>query len=412
MFHRIAAQVAGGGGFLTKLRGALFSPQVDEKALVEALRQAALLHPPPVLWLLGKTQSGKTAIIRALTGRPDAEIGAGFRSCTRTARFYDFPAQAPVVRFLDTRGLGEVAYDPAEDIRFCESQAHLIIAVVKATDILQEAVFGVLRDVRRRRPGWPVVIAQSCLHEAYPRDGGHILPYPFDKAQWEAAVPPGLGRALLAQRRGLGTLPGHGALFWVPIDLTRPGNGFDPADYGLETLWDTIETASAFDLQARLRDDAGVRDIYDQATHPHIMGYAAAAGAFGAMPMADLAMVPALQLKMLHSLAQLYKLTWTRRTSSHFFGLLGAGFLTGYGLRWAGRGVVKLIPGLGQTVGAVWGATTGAAVTFALGKAACFYLEKTGRGMAVDAAALRAVYARAFARSRSLSHASDGKAHP
>src|SRR5258708_3815850 len=44
----------------------------------------------PVVWLLGKLQSGKTSIIRELTQAADAEIGSGFRACTRTARVFDF----------------------------------------------------------------------------------------------------------------------------------------------------------------------------------------------------------------------------------------------------------------------------------------------------------------------------------
>ena len=60
-----------------------------------------------VVWLLGKTGAGKTAIIAALTGDPRAEVGQGFEPCTRTAAFYDVPREAPLLRFLDTRGLGE-----------------------------------------------------------------------------------------------------------------------------------------------------------------------------------------------------------------------------------------------------------------------------------------------------------------
>src|SRR5512145_1879132 len=85
----------------------------------------------PLVWLIGKVQSGKTSIVRTLTGASDAEIGAGFRACTRTARIFDFPADVPIVRFLDTRGLGEAAYDASEDIAFSEERAHLILAVVK-----------------------------------------------------------------------------------------------------------------------------------------------------------------------------------------------------------------------------------------------------------------------------------------
>ena len=81
--------------------------------VAESARQFA-----PVVWLLGKVQSGKTSIIRTLTQTSTAEIGSGFAPCTRTSRVFDFPAEAPIIRFLDTRGLGEVAYDPAEDIAF------------------------------------------------------------------------------------------------------------------------------------------------------------------------------------------------------------------------------------------------------------------------------------------------------
>ena len=65
-----------------------------------------------VVWLLGKTGAGKTAIVAALTGDLRAEVGRGFEPCTWTASFYDVPPEAPLLRFLDTRGLGEASYDP------------------------------------------------------------------------------------------------------------------------------------------------------------------------------------------------------------------------------------------------------------------------------------------------------------
>jgi hypothetical protein len=117
----------------------------------------------PVVWLLGKVQSGKTSIVRALTHATDAEIGNGFRACTRTARVFDFPADAPIVRFLDTRGLGEAGYDPVDDIAFCEERAHLILVVARARDMQLEPVLEALAAVRRRHPDWPVVFAQTTL---------------------------------------------------------------------------------------------------------------------------------------------------------------------------------------------------------------------------------------------------------
>ena len=52
----------------------------------EAAAQRKLLlkaAPIPCLWLFGKTGSGKTSLIRNLTGAVDAEIGSGFRPQTR-----------------------------------------------------------------------------------------------------------------------------------------------------------------------------------------------------------------------------------------------------------------------------------------------------------------------------------------
>src|SRR5262249_36492437 len=72
----------------------------DSEAVTDAARSLA-----PVVWLLGKVGSGKTSIIRAITHSTDAEIGDGFRPCTQASRVYDFPGDAPVLRFLDTRGL-------------------------------------------------------------------------------------------------------------------------------------------------------------------------------------------------------------------------------------------------------------------------------------------------------------------
>ena len=90
----IVVIVLGGGSYF------IWKQRADEKA---AAQQAA-----PVLWLIGKTGAGKTAIVSALTGDPRAEIGQGFQPCTREASFYDAPPEAPILRFLDTRGLEEL----------------------------------------------------------------------------------------------------------------------------------------------------------------------------------------------------------------------------------------------------------------------------------------------------------------
>ena len=105
----------------------------------------------PVFWLFGKTQSGKTSIIKYLTGADEAEIGQGFRPCTRFSQPYQFPtAEAPLLTFLDTRGLDEPGYDPAEDLAQFNTQAHVVIVTVKALDHAQE---NVLRHLQHAPPG-------------------------------------------------------------------------------------------------------------------------------------------------------------------------------------------------------------------------------------------------------------------
>src|SRR5438270_12867124 len=107
----------------------------DEQKLQAGLATLRERTPVPVFWLFGKTQSGKTSVIKYLTGAADAEIGEGFRPCTRTSRIYQFPeAEAPLVSFLDTRGLDEPAYDAAEDIAAFNDRAHLVLVTVRLLD--------------------------------------------------------------------------------------------------------------------------------------------------------------------------------------------------------------------------------------------------------------------------------------
>ena len=95
------------------IRNKILFPTVDDESYRKSLKDIRERLPVPVIWLLGKTQSGKTSIIQALTGHPRAEIGNGFQPCTRTSSLFSFPGeQTPIVHFLDTRGLGEICYDP------------------------------------------------------------------------------------------------------------------------------------------------------------------------------------------------------------------------------------------------------------------------------------------------------------
>ncbi|MBK7353667.1 MAG: DUF697 domain-containing protein [Nitrosomonas sp.] len=385
-----------------KLQTILADPKIDEAALDASLKQVRQNMPLPVFWFIGKTQAGKTSIIHALTGSETAEIGNGLRACTRFSSFYDFPQQMPVVRFLDTRGLGEIDYDPNEDIHYCESRAHLLIAVMKVADLQQQIVLKVLQAIRIHHPDWPIIMVQTGLHELYGPHDQHLIPWPFDQDPLPQEVPTDLQRALHAQRQTVIALPGSAPMIWVPVDLTLAEDGFSPTNYGLEPLWKAIELVLPLGLQRQLAGEKEIRDLFARTAHQHIVGYSLTAAGLGTLPVVDLVMVTTLQAKLLRDLAKLYGQDWNKQTTVEFFSLLGTAITSSYFVRIIGRTLTKFIPGVGQTVGAVWGASASAATTFALGKAAVYFFTQRQNGLNISPDLLRKSYADALEASTSV----------
>lgn len=369
-----------------------------EQPIAERARSFA-----PVVWLIGKVQSGKTSIIRELTQASDAEIGTGFRACTKTARVFDFPAQAPIIRFLDTRGLGEVNYDPAADISFCEGRSHLILAVMKALDLEQGAVLDIVRAARRRHPDWPLVVAQTTLHEAYPLGAGHVLPYPF-AAPGMPGVPENLVRALSYQRSLFKGFTGRGEPQFVPIDFTHAEDGFNPSAYGREALIETLIAAAPTAVAVALAELPGpsAGQWADQ-YNAHILGFALAAGASDAVPVAGVVAVPMVQAAMLRQLSKLHGARWDRRAYAEFAAALGAGTLVRTASSFGVRQLVKLIPVYGQTAGAAAAAAASFAATYAMGKAANYFLSRRQQGQRTDE--VSAIYRRALSEAFQLAKA-------
>ena len=340
----------------------------------------------PVVWLLGKTGAGKTAIVAALTGDPRAEVGEGFEPCTRTAAFYDVPPEAPLLRFLDTRGLGEADYDPAKDIAWCEEQSHLVLVAMQVADPVQNTVLRALRQARRRHPDWPVVVAQTGLHRLYPAGIGHPKPYPYtggSEDETHASVPHALRQALAHQRRLFDGLRGPRPCF-VAIDFTIPEDGFPPHDFGLEMLWRVLEEAgpNAFEALHLAQADAESDRIRAKA-RPLIYGYSAAAAGAGAIPITivgvgGLAGVLAI---MLRTLAIRYGVAWTPSTFAQFSGTVGGGALAWWTLRYGFREILKLIPIVGTVAAGALNAAAAFAVTVGIGEAACVWLAYERRGL-------------------------------
>jgi uncharacterized protein (DUF697 family) len=382
--------------FWETLPDQILSPQVAPDEIEQCVAAARSQLPVPVFWLLGKAQSGKSSIVRALTGSDQAEVGNGFRACTRTSRIYAFPEEnQPFIRFLDTRGLGEVAYDPAEDLMTFQRQAHLLLIVVKALDHAQSPVLGPAREIIRARPDWPILVAQTCLHEGYPPgQREHIQPYPYQNAAATGQVPTDLVRSL-AQQRAAFNLPGA---IYVPIDFTLPEDGFDPVYYGLEALWDGIETQLPLGLRNLFEQTRAMRqpwrDAYRRAAHPHILSYSLAAGLAGGVPVpwVDIPLVLGIQGKMFHTLASIYGQELSAQRVAEVGGALGLGVAARFG----GRELLKFIPGFGSAVSALYAA----AATYALGWTLCAYFSLVQQGDLPTPEKLRSIYAAEYAEGR------------
>ena len=363
----------------------LFSTAAFEKSL-ESLRKYS---PVPRFWLYGRTQSGKTSIVKFLTGADAAEIGQGWKPCTRFSREYAFPTEdAPLLKFIDTRGLDEPGYDPTEDLAKFNDQAHVVIVTVKALDHAQEHVVEHLRKLRQAQPSRPVVLALTCLHEAYPQQQ-HPENYSFPIFHGDRN---GHARTVLASKEELASLPENlrrsldeqvrrfGGLFdrAVPIDLTSPEEGYREPNYGGAALRQALlEVMPAAFRQSLLNLDEAKRelqDIYSRRALPYIVSYASLAATAGAVPIPwlDLLILPAIQARLLAHLAKLYGQPLKATRFMELAGTLGLGILT----RQAVREITKFIPFVGSVAGAALAGST----TFALGKAFCYYYSAIHQG--------------------------------
>jgi uncharacterized protein (DUF697 family) len=365
----------------------LFSRDPNKADVHQRLDQLRKRVPAPVFWLFGKTQSGKTSIIKFLTGADAAEIGQGFKPCTRFSRLYQFPTpDAPLVSFLDTRGLDEPGYESAEDLARFNTEAHAVIVTAKALDHAQENVRTHLRAIRAAQPSRPVVLALTCLHEAYPQQQ-HPDPYPYDQPDGAERIPDALRRSVAEHARQFTGLVDT----LVLLDLTPAEEGFHDPNYGgarlqavlLEALPAAYRQTLAT-LEEAVRD---LQDLYAQPALPHILGYSTLAATAGAIsvPFVNLLVLPRIQKSMIYHLASHFGQPLDAERFEQMAEAIG---LRPILRRMAVREVAKIIPVLGQVVCGAWAGAS----TYALGKAFCYYFRGVREGHIPDPEELRGYY--------------------
>ena len=380
------------------IRNKILFPTVDDESYRKSLKDIREKLPVPVIWLLGKTQSGKTSIIQALTGHPRAEIGNGFQPCTRTSSLFSFPSeQTPIVHFLDTRGLGEIGYDPHEDLQLFLRGSHLLIVTVKVMDHALEPLKDALKIICSQRPNWPVLVVQTNLHEGYldPK-AEHIIPYPYENQGASGAVPQNLMRSLKFQQQELSEWTKE----FVAVDLTQPNDGYIDSNYGLDALWQKIEMLLPTSLHALIQGTPSLhrtlQDVHSQSAHPQIIAHSLLAGGVELLPipLVSLPMVASIQARMFQALASIYRQQVSWRSFVDFLSAIGLGMMLHIG----GRELIKFIPVYGSVVSSLYTA----AATYALGKTMCLYLHHQRLGSLPKVDELREIYESQFKVGREI----------
>ena len=344
----------------------------------------------PVIWMLGKTGAGKSSIVQQLTGQSRAKIGNGFMPCTRTTSYFDFPPERPILRFLDTRGLGDVDFDADEDLEAFGVNSHALLVVCRIRDAEQSAVLSALRKIRKsaRHIQGSAVIA---VHT-----GADELPDERDRR-----------RAVKAQQDALESAWGEPIEYCeTGFALSSDGSIDDLGSDELRALLAGKVPELSLWLQKQVDRDAE-QENFDR-LKTDVIWYAGTAAATDTVPVVGLVTVPAIQGKMLHSLARKYGLHWNVRNFSEFTTALGTSFAFRYGVNLAARQLAKLVPGFGQLAGGAFAASISYASTYALGRAASSYLYHKKTATSLDGRSLQVVYENAMEQGRQAGRNSRG----
>ncbi len=113
------------------------------------------------------------------------------------------------------------------------------------------------------------------------------------------------------------------------------------------------------------------------------------------IPIFDIAAVTAVQVDMLHQLATLYEVDYTKATGKTFVAALA-----GTTFAKIGASLVKSIPGVGSLIGGVSMSVLSGASTYAVGQVAVQYFETGDDFLKVDLERAKEAYKEAFEKGK------------
>jgi uncharacterized protein (DUF697 family)/predicted GTPase len=404
--------------------------KVDETEIAKILEQVRSQLPTTEVILVGKPQTGKSSIVRGMTGITSDIIGQGYRPHTQHTQRYNFPAaELPLLIFTDTVGLGDGQQETADVVKellgelatpepttsqpttpepttsklttpklttpklptpkLPTSSAKLLILTVKITDFATDTLRTIAKQIRQQHPEVPCLLAVTCLHEAYPPEITNHPTYPPNL--------PEINRAFEQIKKDFQGLYDRALL----LDFTLEEDGFDPVFYGLETLIETLasllpeaESAAIAQLLTDRSTSDQLGNIYRDAARRYILPFAIMAGALAAvpLPLATMPVLTALQVSMVGLLGKLYGQTIKPSQAGGLVSTIAGGFVAAA----IGRELVKFIPGFGSVIAASWAT----AYTWALGEAACVYFGDLMGGRTPDPDRIQAVMKESFTQAQ------------
>ena len=343
---------------------------VDDAQVASILEKIRAELPTTEAWLIGKPQSGKSSVIRGLTGVSANIIGQGFRPHTQHTQRYAYPsAELPLLLFTDTVGLGDVDRDVDSILQELQNDldqqargARILLITVKINDFATDSLYQILQGIRAKHPAVPVVLIVTCLHELYPIGAEHS-PYPPTQTSVQ--------RAFGELKQNFDGLFDSAVL----IDFTLEEDDYTPIFYGLDALLNVLskqlpeaESKAIYQLLDQANEattQLGV--IYRDVARRYISAFAVIAATLAAVPLpfATMPAITVLQVSMIVALGQLYGQRLSFSQAGGVASTIAGGFLA----QAIGRELIKLVPGFGSVVAASWAA----AYTWALGEGACVY---------------------------------------
>ncbi|MEP0871256.1 50S ribosome-binding GTPase [Trichocoleus desertorum AS-A10] len=375
---------------VTQLTSGWFN--VSEEQVAEILEKVRAELPTTEALLIGKPQSGKSSIVRGLTGVSSEIVGQGFRPHTQHTERYAYPSNdLPLLIFTDTVGLGDVNRETQlviqeliGDLQQQTQCARVLILTVKINDFATDTLRQIAQQLRQRYPEIPCLLAVTCLHELYPSGTADHPTHPPDYTE--------VNRAFSALQNAFGKLCDRAVL----IDFTLEEDDYHPVFYGLEAfrdaLADLLPEAEAQAIHQLLEQGAGekIGNLYRDVSRRYLLAFSISAATLAAVPLpfATMPVLTALQVSLVGLLGKLYGQTLTPSQAGGVVSAIAGGFVA----QAIGRELVKFIPGFGSVIAASWAA----AYTWALGEGACVYFGDLMGGKKPDPQKIQTVMQEAF----------------